>query len=189
MLSAPAPLTNRPAMVHAQWNIAEVDDVPAFVQRIQRALGEGHWVGSACPHQHAMDDRFVISGLTRRPDLNGVEVQVTRQLTSREGRFVCVLAGGDKTVNVKPENLYPAFPPLLIHSLPVRSANVWALGVPREIAPIVERVPGWRDPRLGPPDADRPYFELMGDVLRLRRIKDIGATQALIALVAELGAR
>eukprot|EP01047_Picozoa_sp_COSAG01_P086948 COSAG01_NODE_19785_length_989_cov_1.674157_1_plen_39_part_10 len=39
-------------MVYAQFNIAEVDDVPAFVQQIQRALGEGHWVGSACPHQH-----------------------------------------------------------------------------------------------------------------------------------------
>jgi hypothetical protein len=52
----------------------------------------------------------------------------------------------------------------------------------------VERVPGWRDSRLGPPDADRPYFELMGDVLQLWRIKDIGAAAPLVALVVELGA-
>jgi hypothetical protein len=102
-----------------------------------------------------------------------------------------VLDSGQK-VNVKPKNLYPAFPPLRINSLPVRGANpvtVWALGLPREIALIVERVPGWRDSRLLPPDAARPYFELVGDVLRLRRITaDIGAAAPLVELVVGLGA-
>jgi len=164
-----------------EWSIADKADPNALIKEVQEILGRDYWVGSALSRDWRADPRMVVCGLVARPELNGTK-GIICGYNEETGRHKMRLDTEEEVfINIRPANLFLVFPPARFYDLPVREGlviNYKTLGCSDVIAALIQNVfehagpIGWQDPRLGP---DKPYLEIVGEKLLLRRVTTLSA--------------